>query len=188
MTINGINPTGQNVPIAPQPAAQQQPPVAAQQQTNQNISGSGVVLETSTDRPQQVVPNRAEMQANNTRFLLERMFADQAGVERFARREGREGVERPSVFAGLENITPEQAEEYISEDGYWGVNAVSERLFNMAQSLAGDDPARMERMRGAVEAGFAGAERVWGGELPQISHDTLAATMELFDNWFAGRV
>ncbi|MCL2610870.1 MAG: hypothetical protein FWE02_04235 [Defluviitaleaceae bacterium] len=84
----------------------------------------------------------------------------------------------------MDNITPTQAQELIGEDGFFGVERTSERLFNMAVAFSGGDPRVMEEMRQAVIDGFNAAAAAWGGELPQISHDTLARTMERFDQWF----
>jgi hypothetical protein len=40
-------------------------------------------------------------------------------------------------------------------------------------------------LRGAVEQAFTNAERIWGGELPEISQQTRAAVMEGLDQWAA---
>ena len=47
--------------------------------------------------------------------------------------------------------TKQAAQEAISEDGYWGVKQTSERIFKMAQALAGDDPEKMKEMQEAVK-------------------------------------
>lgn len=44
-----------------------------------------------------------------------------------------------------------KAKEDISEDGYWGVKQTSERIFDFAQALAGDDEEKMKTMKEAVE-------------------------------------
>lgn len=78
-----------------------------------------------------------------------------------------------------------QAKEDVSEDGYWGVNQTSERLFSFALALSNGDESKMEKMVAAVQKGFDEATKSWGSELPQISKDTLSATMQKFDDWFA---
>jgi hypothetical protein len=85
-------------------------------------------------------------------------------------------------------VTPEmraEAEAMIAEGGYFSVEETAARMLEFAVALTDGDPARAESMRDAVMAGFREAERMWGGNLPQISHDTLAATMEGFDQWVA---
>lgn len=77
-----------------------------------------------------------------------------------------------------------KAKEDISEDGYWGVKQTSERIFDFAQALAGDDEEKMKTMKAAVEKGFKEATKTWGRELPDISKNTYNAVMEKFDNYF----
>ena len=62
-----------------------------------------------------------------------------------------------------------KAKEDISEDGYWGVKQTSDRIFDFAQALAGDDEEKMKAMKKAVEKGFKEATKTWGKELPDIS-------------------
>jgi hypothetical protein len=73
----------------------------------------------------------------------------------------------------------------LSEDGYWGVEKTSQRIFDFAKNLAGDDPQKLEDARKAVLEGFDQAERIFGGKLPQISHDTKDAVMNKFDSYLA---
>ena len=40
--------------------------------------------------------------------------------------------------------TKAEAQEAISEDGYWGVKQTSQRIFDFAYALAGDDPEKMK--------------------------------------------
>ena len=79
--------------------------------------------------------------------------------------------------------TKADAQEAISEDGYWGVKQTSERLLGFAKALVGGDPSRAEEMRAAFVKGFQAAGQEWGGDLPGIAHDTYDATMKLFDDW-----
>lgn len=80
--------------------------------------------------------------------------------------------------------TIEQAKEDISEDGYWGVNQTSERIFSFALALSNGDEKQMKEMVSAVEKGFSLATKAWGKELPEISSNTYSAVMDKFDNWF----
>lgn len=77
-----------------------------------------------------------------------------------------------------------QAKEDISEDGYWGVNKTSERIFSFALALSGGDEDTMKEMVKAVEKGFSLATKSWGKELPEISSNTRDAIWSKFDNWF----
>ena len=78
-----------------------------------------------------------------------------------------------------------QAKADIAEDGYWGVKQTSERLFDFAKALAGDDPEKMKKMQEAVQKGFDQATKAWGKDLPSISTDTLDAVNKLFEDYYA---
>ena len=79
--------------------------------------------------------------------------------------------------------TAAKAQEEISENGYWGVEQTSERLFLFASSLTGGDPAKAQEMKDAFIKGYEEAEKAWGGELPEISRKTYEATIKKFDEW-----
>lgn len=80
-----------------------------------------------------------------------------------------------------------KAKEDISEDGYWGVKQTSDRIFDFAQALAGDDEEKMKAMKKAVEKGFKEATKTWGKELPDISKNTCNAVMDKFDKYFSSK-
>ena len=86
----------------------------------------------------------------------------------------------------VDEATRKQAQEDISEDGYWGVKQTSERMLSFAKALTGGDPEKAEEMRAAIEEGFKQAEKLWGGELPEISSKTYDAVMKGIDEWVAG--
>ena len=81
--------------------------------------------------------------------------------------------------------TKAEAQAAISEDGYWGASKTSQRIFDFAHALAGDDVEKMKEMQAAVEKGFKQAEEAWGGSLPSICGDTHAAIGKLFDDFYA---
>ncbi len=81
----------------------------------------------------------------------------------------------------VDAATKAQAQEDISENGYWGVKQTSDRILDFAKALAGDNPDKLEQMRSAFEKGYKQAEKTWGGELPEISKQTFDAVMKGFD-------
>lgn len=87
----------------------------------------------------------------------------------------------------VDEATKKQAEEDVSEDGYWGVKQTSQRMFDFASALAGDDVEKMKEMQKAVEEGYKLAEKAWGGELPEISKNTLDATNKLFEEYYKSK-
>ena len=110
--------------------------------------------------------------------LVNQMLSKQAGTSKLA-----------SLFSpeNLKNVSPEaiaQAKEDVSEDGYWGVKQTSQRLFDFASALAGDDVEKMKEMQKAMEKGFKQATKAWGEELPSICKDTIDAANKLFDEYY----
>ena len=80
-----------------------------------------------------------------------------------------------------------QAQRDISEDGYYGVKQTSQRLFDFASALAGDDPEKMKEMQEAMEKGFKEATGAWGDELPEICKETLSAANKMFEDYYASK-
>lgn len=81
-----------------------------------------------------------------------------------------------------------EAKALIAEDGDLGVEKTSQRLVDFAKAISNGDTSKSELLRDAIDKGFKEAERMFGGELPEISQDTYNRTMELFDEWVAGDV
>ena len=94
---------------------------------------------------------------------------------------------------GIENLmlppvgtTPEEAQKAISPGGAYSVEAVSDRVFGLAEAIAGGDPQKLAEMRAAVDEGFRQAGMVFKDitgkdDMPQITHDTYNEIMSRFD-------
>ncbi len=80
-----------------------------------------------------------------------------------------------------------KAKEDISEDGYYGVKQTSQRLFDFASALAGDDVEKMQKMQKAMNKGIGQAARMLGGDLPSICKDTQDAANQLFKNYYESK-
>lgn len=87
----------------------------------------------------------------------------------------------------VDEQTKLQAQKDISEDGYYGVKQTSERLFDFASALAGDDVDKMKEMQKAMEKGFKLATKSWGKELPDICQQTLDAANKKFDEYYKSK-
>ena len=87
----------------------------------------------------------------------------------------------------MDEAAKAQAQEDISEDGYWGVKQTSQRLFDFASALAGDDEDKMRQMQSAMEKGFKQATSAWGRDLPDISNQTLDAANKLFEEYYKSK-
>ena len=87
----------------------------------------------------------------------------------------------------VDDATRAQAQKDIGEDGYWGVKQTSQRLFDFASALAGDDVEKMKEMQAAMEKGFKKAEKAWGGKLPGICSETISAANKLFEDYYKSK-
>lgn len=85
----------------------------------------------------------------------------------------------------VDPATKAQAQADIAEDGYYGVTQTSERIFDFACALAGDDVDKMKEMQEAFAKGFKQAEEIWGGKLPDISYETQDAVNKKFEEYYA---
>lgn len=83
----------------------------------------------------------------------------------------------------IREITQEEAQELVSEDGYFGIEQTSNRIVDFAIAIAGGDPTRLDAIKEGIENGFKEAEEAFGGALPEISYGTYDAVMEKLDAW-----
>ena len=118
---------------------------------------------------------------NQLSGLVQKMLSGQAGVAKLA------DLFSPENMKNVSEADILQAKKDISEDGYWGVKQTSQRLFDFASALAGDDVEKMKEMQEAMEKGFKKAAKAWGGELPGICQDTMKAAHQLFDDYYASK-
>ncbi|MDR2570740.1 MAG: hypothetical protein LBD23_10670 [Oscillospiraceae bacterium] len=80
-----------------------------------------------------------------------------------------------------------QAQQLISEDGFFGIKKTTERIMDFAKALIGEGASetQIDRMRDAVKKGFDEVARLFGGfdKLPEITKQTYEAIMKAFDEW-----
>ena len=83
-----------------------------------------------------------------------------------------------------------QAQQLISEDGFFGVKQTTARIMDFAKALVGEGASekQIENMRAAVQKGFDEVARMFGGfdKLPDVTKQTHAAIMSAFDEWKSG--
>ena len=120
----------------------------------------------------------ADARTQQLRSLVEKMMTGQANT--YGKANDIWAFLREGKFT-VDPATKLQAQEDISEDGYWGVKQTSDRIIDFAKALTGGDPDKIEDMRAAFEKGYKQAEKTWGGKLPDISQRTYDAVMEKFD-------
>ncbi|MBC8316941.1 MAG: hydrogenase-4 component G [Desulfobulbaceae bacterium] len=81
----------------------------------------------------------------------------------------------------LSDLSPDEAQILIAEDGYFGVTKTAERIADFVLSGAGDNLERLQAGRKGVQKGFQDAEEAWGGKLPEISYQTYEKALEMID-------
>jgi len=123
----------------------------------------------------ETIRNAAEQAYANLRSLVEQMLKKQDGASKKA--SGNLGIDLGSVS---------EAKMAISEDGEFGVKAVSDRIVQFAVAISGGDKAKYEELKAAIDKGFQQAARALGGELPGISQQTYSEVMRKLDEWKNG--
>jgi hypothetical protein len=81
----------------------------------------------------------------------------------------------------ITELSTEEATTLIGEEGFFGITKTSQRVADFVLNFSGDDLEKLEKGREGIVKGFEDAQKMWGGELPQISYDTQAKTLELID-------
>lgn len=81
----------------------------------------------------------------------------------------------------IAELSQDEAAELVSEDGLFGITQTSERIASFVINGAGENADRMRAGREGMLLGFKQAEEMWGGELPEISQQTMKAAIEMVD-------
>lgn len=161
--------------------------------------GKVAVKESISDRVSAMTSDAKKMSESDRAALVKQLKADQESYKNnlislvqdlFTKQAGGNAASADMwKFLASGNFTVDaetkaQAQEAISEDGYYGVKQTSERMFQFALALSGGDVDKMKDLQDAVAKGYAKAEKTWGGELPEISKKTLDATNALFEEFY----
>ena len=159
---------------------------AAVYEKSEENSNTSKVSSKETDRTKIIQQLKADDALRQQQLLdiVHKMMGKQAKTYGIANSDNDEDSIWKFLAKGdftVDAATKAQAQEDISENGYWGVKQTSERILDFAKALAGDDPEKLEKMRSAFEKGYKQAEKTWGGELPDISKQTFDAVMKGFD-------
>ncbi|TLE16068.1 hydrogenase-4 component G [Helicobacter apodemus] len=81
----------------------------------------------------------------------------------------------------LQELTSNEAKALIAEDGFFGIAKTSARIADFVIAGAGDDVEKLKAGREGVIRGYNQAQKAWGGELPDISKETLQKSLEKID-------
>lgn len=125
----------------------------------------------------------AEQKTAQLRSLVEKMLLKQ-GEQFTTLKDAFDMIKDGTIEVDDETVVAAQKE--VADDGYWGVEQTSERLFSFAKALAGNDPTKADSMLEALQKGFDEATKAWGGELPELCQKTLEATKQKLSDWRDG--
>ncbi len=193
MSVNGVTQTQANAYTYASSAANAENTKNTSAKENTSAAtDTGVVYEPSketatssvkkTYKPDTNMINKlkadAEARTSQLRSLVEKMMSGQANA--YGNANDIWSFLRKGDYT-VDPATRLQAQEDISEDGYWGVKQTSDRIVDFATALTGGDPDKIDEMRTAFQKGYAMAEKKWGGKLPEISQRTYDAVLEKFD-------
>lgn len=78
-------------------------------------------------------------------------------------------------------LTQDEAKSLVSEDGFFGIKATSERIGNFVLNGAGDSIEMLKAGRDGLLKGFNEAQKLWGGKLPDISQETIKKAVDIVD-------
>lgn len=198
MNVNGVSSSTSAYAAYSSTAAKASKASDAAAASSKAVNETGVVYEPSADAQTQAKATtkqdrsaiiqqlKAENQArvNQMTQLVQDMLAKQGNAYGAAN-----GIWK--FLAGgnftVDAQTRAQAQADIAEDGYWGVNQTSSRIYDFAMALAGDDEEKMKEMQKAFQKGYDMAAKKWGGELPEISQKTYDAVNQKFEDYFASK-
>lgn len=137
-----------------------QPNAGTYTRTSRKLSGSEI----------ESIRSAAEQAYANLRALVEQLLKDQ--------NKSREKAQGVSGVSGVN-----EAQKAVSEDGEFGVKAVSDRIVQFAIAISGGDRTKYETLKAAIDKGFQQASKALGGELPAISQQTYNEVMRKLENW-----
>ncbi len=92
-------------------------------------------------------------------------------------------IDNPEAVVKVDEEARLEAQSMISDGGPLSPEVVSDRIIEFAKAISGGDKEKFETIKSAIDEGFKEAERILGGELPEISQKTYEMVMEKLDRW-----
>lgn len=141
----------------------------------------------STPEPEELQATVAEIQTQRLDLLFavrtesKTTFSWQKGLSERAAAQGVDLEQLQYNGKPITELTQDEAASLVAEDGYFGIAKTARRLADFVINGGGDDLKKLQAGREGIIKGFKEAEEIWGGDLPEISHQTLAKALELID-------
>jgi hypothetical protein len=117
----------------------------------------------------------------NIKVESKERFGTQAGINQMIKPSGIDLSQLIYNGKPITELSQDEANALISEDGYFGVKNTAQRIYDFVAGKAGEDPEKLQVARDAVLKGFKDAEAAFGGKLPDISYKTLDKLLEMID-------
>ncbi len=199
MNVNGITNVATNKTDAYSAYTQKTPNTKEAEKTTSKAATEGVVYEpseTAKKVAEQAIEDKKAVKLEKNQALKAQLQADsearmaqlQSIVLRTINKQANTYGQANDIWSFLSKgdftvdaATKSQAQADIAEDGYWGVEATSNRIVDFAIALCGDDKDKLEEMKEAFKKGYAEAEKTWGGKLPDICQRTYDSVFDKFD-------
>lgn len=156
-------------------------------ENNNDINNAAVNVSISMQSMLVYVHVRSlEFVQNNTEAqdMLNNIFSNKEVFDFLDGREADNGLDLKAIgYEGkpITQLSVDEAKELVSDEGFFGITKTSERVSSFAINLSGDDVSLLKEARAGLVKGFEEAEKLWGGELPEISYKTQDRTLELVD-------
>lgn len=85
----------------------------------------------------------------------------------------------------ITELSSSEAKDLLSKGGFFSIDETSLRVSSFVISLSNDNIDALQESRKGIVQGFKEAEKMWGGELPDISYKTQEKTLEIIDKKIA---
>ncbi len=81
----------------------------------------------------------------------------------------------------LDQLTQGEAKALVSQGGFFGIEETSSRVTSFVLNMTGDNLEALQESRKGLVQGFEQAQKLFGGELPDISVKTQEKSLEIID-------
>lgn len=98
------------------------------------------------------------------------------------------GIDYAAIGYGgrpIGELNSQEAGELVGQDGFFGVTNTADRIANFIINAADSDLQRLQAGREGMLAGFEQAREIWGGNLPEISEQTISLATRSIDQKIA---
>lgn len=143
----------------------------------------------------EAVELKAQIEQNSNNYVLESLKAQNIATGKKATSESDFTKDYQDFQAFLKDVgytgkpiaelSKEEASALVADDGIFGIERTAKRIAEFVINGSGGDEAKMRAGREGMLRGFAMAEEMWGGKLPEISQTTMKNATEMVDKAMA---